>query len=108
MTALSQSRNVSNAELDNLISRFIDHHAADEDKCPARLMEAKHQLNDLHKAIQDLADLINTTESDVHIIAGDLEDVLGKLKDLDDKKNDNKKRDGGDKSDNLKMLALLK
>lgn len=108
MAELQKSRNVSNTELDNLISRFIDHHAADEDKCPARLMEAKHQLNDLHKAIQDLADLINTTESDVHIIARDLDDVLEKIKDIEKDKTKDKDRNSDEKNDNTKMLATLR
>jgi len=108
MSELSKSQNVSNKELDSLITRFINHHAADEDKCPARLMEAKHQLNDLHKAIMDLADLINTTETDVHIISGDLEDVLDKMKDLDKEKEKEKTKVVDEKDDNTKMLTMLR
>jgi hypothetical protein len=108
LAELGKSQNVSNKELDNLITRFINHHAADEDKCPARLMEAKHQLNDLHKAIQELADLINTAETDVHVISGDLEDVLEQIKDIDKQKTQARKKADDDKDDNSKMLVMLR
>jgi len=108
LTGLEISRNVSNTELDNLITRFMNHHAADADKCPAKLMEAKHQMNNLHKAINDLADLINTTEGDLHVVNDELKDTLGKIKDIEDEKEKDTTKATVDKKDNGEMLATLR
>jgi len=86
----------------------MNHHAADADKCPAKLMEAKHQMNNLHKAINDLADLINTTEGDLHVVNDELKDTLGKIKDIEDEKEKDTTKATVDKKDNGEMLATLR
>merc|ERR1719335_99294 len=63
MAEVNVSRNPSQTELDNMMQQFADHQAASQDKCPALLLEAKHQLNVVHEHIHELAIEINITES---------------------------------------------
>jgi len=52
-------------ELDSLIFNFMASNADSQDACPAKLLEAKHQLNTLHKHMYAVAYEINTTSSEV-------------------------------------------
>jgi hypothetical protein len=62
MAKVSASIPPSEMELDNMMQQFADHQAASQDKCPALLLEAKHQLNVIHEHIHELAIEINVTE----------------------------------------------
>ena len=54
---------------------------ASQDKCPARLMEAKHQLNDLHKAVRT-CEIDPKQLSAVGVLAGRYRDLVGDLRNL--------------------------
>jgi hypothetical protein len=62
LAQVREAEDPSKNELDNIISSFIGNTQPEEDKCPARLLEAKHQLNNLLKAIHDMGMDINSTE----------------------------------------------
>merc|ERR1719428_2532718 len=62
MEAVKSSQSPSQIELNNMMQQFADHQAASQDKCPALLLEAKHQLNVIHEHIHELAIEINITE----------------------------------------------
>jgi hypothetical protein len=62
MAAVNKSAPPSNNELETMMQSFADHQASSEDKCPALLLEAKHQLNVIHSHIHELALEINATE----------------------------------------------
>jgi len=83
VVAMEASRNVSNSELDDLISQFIDHQAASQDKCPSQLLETKHQLNSLHGELISIASEINTTEVQLQVATSELSELLGEEKDDD-------------------------
>merc|ERR1712187_584134 len=65
MDILDVSRNSSNQEIDTLIDKFIAAHTASQDHCPSELLEAKHQLNSLHKLIKDLSETVKSTEGEI-------------------------------------------
>lgn len=101
-------RNVSNAELANMITTFINNQAASEDKCPARLMEAKHQLNDLHQHLLDLAAQVHATEDQVKVLDKGLRDNLDEMGRLDTWRDEELAKCGDQKTEYQRMLALLR
>lgn len=99
---MNASATPSNNELDHLISGFIDRQAASQDKCPAQLLQVKHQMNTLHTHVVDLSSQVNATEVQIQATTMELNQVhadmsavtswkdaeLGKCdKQLDDDKN---------------------
>jgi len=56
-------------ELDQLIVNLIGGQTTSEDKCPAQLLEAKHQLNQLHKHMYAVAYEINHTSLEVKSVS---------------------------------------
>jgi hypothetical protein len=62
MAAVNESVPPSSQELEIMMQSFSDHQAASQDKCPALLLEIKHQLNVLVEHIHELAIEINVTE----------------------------------------------
>lgn len=105
---LELSRNASNQELDKLVDQFIAAHTASTDHCPAELMEAKHQLNTLHKMIKDIADNVKTLEDEIQQSEqkkNKASDDLKKLKQI----HDEAKSDSADaREDARKFLATLR
>jgi len=76
MAGLEESRNTSIKEL---VDKFISQQSGSQDACASQLMEAKHQLNQIHKYVNDLSVTVNATER--AIVALDKEQQ-GKLKEL--------------------------
>merc|ERR1719443_2611360 len=66
--ALHAQRNASYSELSQMINNFINHQSSSEDKCSSQLLEAKHQLNQLHVIINDLAAEINSTQTSISVL----------------------------------------
>merc|ERR1719265_2372993 len=58
---LETSRQGPIKELDKLVDKFISEQSGSEDACSSQLMEAKHQLNQIHQYVMDLSAHINTT-----------------------------------------------
>merc|ERR1719359_2044641 len=108
VAVMEASRNASNSELDSLISRFIEEHTTSEDTCPPKLLEAKHQLNQLHKEILDLADLVNNTEAAVEKHQKDLKDAQDELREIDDHCQNQSDALDPKREANRKMLAKLR
>lgn len=76
------SRNASNTELDALIDNFINKQQESQDRCPAQLYEARHQLNQLHELLLNLATRINSTEVQITTTREHLEETLAELEEL--------------------------
>merc|ERR1719272_804981 len=62
-----------NSELDNLIFQFMAGQSSSQDACPAKLLEAKHQLNSLHKHMYSVAYEINSTSKEVQHLTKEIE-----------------------------------
>merc|ERR1712217_373893 len=63
VSKMTASQGPSNGELENIMQQFINQQSGSQDHCPSLLLEAKHQLNELHVHIHELAIEINTTEA---------------------------------------------
>lgn len=107
VAVMEASRNNSNSELDGLITRFIEGHTSSEDSCPPKLMEAKHQLNQLHKEIIDLANQINNTEADVQKRESEVADTQPKLREVEDSCKNRSDALAEKKAADLRMLSKL-
>jgi len=77
--AANETYGPTNEELDNLITHFIDHKAASQDKCPSLLLEAKHQWNALHVHLHELAVEFNSTEMSIQAVNYELTQLYYEL-----------------------------
>merc|ERR1719191_20369 len=69
-------------EMDELIDDFIDAQAGSEDACHSQLLEARHQLNQLHALVADLARQVNATEEQIMVYDKMLEERLEEMSEL--------------------------
>jgi len=105
---LERSRNASNQELETLIDSFIAAHTASDDHCPAELMEAKHQLNDLHSSILNLANSVKALENELQQNEQKKSKANDDLKTAQQKHEDEKSAIADTKDDARKFLAQLR
>jgi archaellum component FlaC len=85
---LSQNENsrvAATGELDELIDKFIAKQAGSVDACHAKLIEAKHQLNQLHQHVHDLAMEVNATDHEVTALNSQVESKLKENDELNEK-----------------------
>lgn len=80
---LEISRNISNQKLDDLVDGFINHQSGSEDACSSQLMEAKHQLNQIHQYVIDLSMEINATEKAITALDKELQDLINQMEELE-------------------------
>jgi len=85
LAQLESSRLSVNGELEDLIDKFIDKQAGSDDACHAKLVEAKHQLNQLHQHVHDLASEINATDHEVTALNNQVESKLKEYDELNKK-----------------------
>lgn len=106
--ALEVAKNASSQELEKLIDQFIAAHVASTDHCPAELMEAKHQLNDLHNQIKDLADLVKTIEEQIQEAENKKKRSHDDIKKLKKDHDEKKKKAEEEREAARKFLQTLK
>lgn len=85
---LERAHNVSNENMDQLINGFISKQSGSQDACSSQLMEAKHQMNQLHKYVTDLVVEVNTTERAILALYKDEGDKIAEIEALDKWKED--------------------
>jgi hypothetical protein len=95
-------------KLDELIDEFIDAQAGSEDACHSQLLEAKHQLNQLHALVADLARQVNATEEQIMVYDKMLQQRLEELADLDKWKDSELAKCKAEKNKASGMFAKLK
>jgi chromosome segregation ATPase len=105
---LEAGRNASNDELNAVIDQFIAAHTGPADSCPARLMEAKHQLNDLHKMITDLAALEKSIMDQIEQKTQQRDRANDEIKKLKEKLDDDKSNNADEKEEARNFLDQLK
>lgn len=69
--------------MENLVNGFINSQAGSEDNCHSQILEAKHQLNQLHSIVEDLAHQVNGTEKQIMVMDAMLQAKLKELSDLE-------------------------
>lgn len=104
---LAASQNVTVTEISDLVTRFINNQASSTDKCPAQLMEAKHQLNELHVHIGDLAQEVNATEKLMQIADMNLKETLDKIRQADEWKDGELAKCDKKRAEDTKMWLTL-
>jgi len=80
---LEISRNISNKKLYDMVDGFIKGQSGSRDAASSQLMEAKHQLNQIHQYVHDLAVEVNATERAIMALDKELQTLLQQMKDLD-------------------------
>jgi len=73
-SAAQASKQPAITELNALVGKFIDQQSNSEDKCSSQLLEAKHQLNQLHEVIEDLGEETNSTQVSDEVLDKQLQD----------------------------------
>merc|ERR1719191_709990 len=95
-------------EMDELIDDFIDAQAGSEDTCHSQLLEARHQLNQLHALVADLARQVNATEEQIMVYDKMLEQRLQEMAELNKWKDDELKKCEVQKTKAIQMFGRLK
>jgi len=80
---LEHAHNVSNKKIDELVQGFISKQSGSQDACSSQLMEAKHQLNQIHQYVLDLVVQVNHTELAVVALDAEMEDQIKEMEKLD-------------------------
>jgi len=65
-----------------LVEDFINGQSGAEDACHSQLLEARHQLNQLHQLVLDLAQEVNSTEEQIMVYDKMLEEKLRQMSQL--------------------------
>jgi len=81
---LELSRNTSNQQLDKLVDGFISQQSGSQDSCASQLMEAKHQLNQIHQYVTDLGVQVNATERAIMALDKEMAAKLKEMKENDE------------------------
>lgn len=108
LAQLESSRLSVNGELEDLIDKFIDKQAGSADACHAKLVEAKHQLNQLHQHVHDLASEINATDHEVTALNNQVESKLKEYQELNKKCEDELQDLEEKQRQDLEMLNTLR
>jgi len=104
---LEHSRNVSNVNINKLVKGFISQQSGSQDACSSQLMEAKHQLNQIHAYVTDLIVQVNTTERAIVALEKAMEDKLQEVNILDKWKVDELKKCELKKQEYIEMYGKL-
>jgi len=81
---LEGAHNVSNKNIDEVVKSFISKQSGSQDACSSQLLEAKHQLNQIHEYVMDLIMQVNTTETALLALNNEMTNKVKDLKDLDE------------------------
>merc|ERR1711871_133196 len=97
-----------NQELDKLVNKFISEQSGSEDACSSQLMEAKHQLNQIHQYVQDLSAQVNATEKAIVALDNEMQDKLKDIAELEDLKKDELDKCEKQRQEAIEMYKKLK
>lgn len=76
-------KDVHGKSLEKIVDGFIDSQSESTDACHSQLFEARHQLNQLHDIVIQLARQVNQTEEMIVVFDKSLQDKLKELEDLE-------------------------
>lgn len=80
---LDKQKNASDTELQSMIDEFIKHQSESNKSCPAKLLYAKHQLNQLNEVFMQLASKINTTTAAIQSLQDSIQKKMKALREAD-------------------------
>jgi len=70
--------------LEGLVNQFVEEQTASNKACPAKLLQAKNQLNTLHQVILQLASKINTTTAAIQSLQESVQNGMQEVSDADE------------------------
>jgi len=94
-------------KIDTLISGFIDGQSDSEDAVHSKLLEARHQLNQLQDMLSELITEVNSTESALILYDKDLTEKLKMLAEVEKVKDEELKKCQLKKEEDTKMFLKL-
>jgi len=107
MAEVSLSQQPAVNELEGLIKKFVSEQSSSEDKCSSQMLEAKHQLNQLHVIINDLAAEINSTQTSINVLEPQLTTKKEELEDVEEWKKEALKKCEEEREERRKVLHTL-
>jgi septal ring factor EnvC (AmiA/AmiB activator) len=107
ITSMRASQPDAINELENLVKKFVSEQSSSEDKCSSQMLETKHQLNQLHEIINDLAAEINSTETSIQVLEPQLTTKKEELEEVEDWKADALKKCEEEREERRKVLNTL-
>lgn len=105
---LEASRVAANRDLEDLIDEFIAKSSGSLDACHAQLLETKHQLNQLHQHVHDLAVQVNVTDHQITALNLESERLLSELERLTDWREKELEKCEVTRRQNEKILGTLR
>jgi len=105
---LEASRVAANRDLEGLIDEFIAKSSGSLDACHAQLLETKHQLNQLHQHVHDLAVQVNVTDHQITALNLESERLLNELERLTNWRDKELEKCDQTRRENEKVLATLR
>merc|ERR1719161_2662004 len=81
--ARGKSKDDDTKSLEKIVDGFIDSQSESTDACHSQLFEARHQLNQLHDIVINLAQEVNHTEQMIVVFDKDLQEKLKELEELE-------------------------
>lgn len=93
--------------MDKLIQGFIDGQAGSEDACHSKLLETRHQLNQLQDLLKELITEVNTTEEALILYDKELSEKLKELAELEKWKDEELEKCRIKKEEDTKMFLKL-
>eukprot|EP00746_Dinoflagellata_sp_MGD_P167676 gnl/MRDRNA2_/MRDRNA2_98505_c0_seq1.p1 gnl/MRDRNA2_/MRDRNA2_98505_c0~~gnl/MRDRNA2_/MRDRNA2_98505_c0_seq1.p1 ORF type:complete len:849 (-),score=247.20 gnl/MRDRNA2_/MRDRNA2_98505_c0_seq1:188-2428(-) len=94
-------------KLDEVVSKFIEGQSGSEDACHSKLLEARHQLNQLHDILTILMTKVNTTETALILYDKDLQNKLKQLVKIEKWKDAELEKCKVKKEEDTKMFLKL-
>jgi len=108
LTSLEHSRQTATGQLEDTINEFIEKQAGSEDACHAQLLEAKHQLNQLHLHVDDLSRQVNATDHEITALNAQVESKLEENEQLEEECKQKLEENEKKNEDDLKFLTTLR
>merc|ERR1719375_1691458 len=105
--ALGKTRQPAVTEMSDLIDRFIAAQATSSDACSSQLLEAKHQLNQLHVVVHDLGAEVNTTVSSIQALETQLATKREEMERIEQWKAGELERCEREREEHRRMLRVL-
>merc|ERR1719313_2946619 len=93
--------------MDELVNGFISKQSGSQDACSSQLMEAKHQMNQIHDYVTDLIVQVNTTERARLALDKAMQDKIKEIEALDKWKEEELQACEAKKQEYIAMFGKL-
>jgi len=105
--APSDAAAATNADISKLVDTFITSQSGSDDACHSKLMETRHQLNQLHDILTTLLTEVNSTENSLILYDKELQEKLRELQEIEAWKDEELKKCQAKKEADIKMFETL-